>query len=163
MNSSPTKTILGADVTGANNEHRIFLRLTVPPIGIWHLVYPSKNHVATGLLAKLIDSKLSNLGISFSKAIFGFEFNRSVYKFSVSQLAPALQLIKQELIEQGLLKFSQIAWADDREGIQRTFYPEGVRFSLPNDEEFDAGEKEFVAMEKALNEAIQKHTDANGK
>lgn len=116
----------------------LFVRVNVPADAVCKTVFPPGNLVGAQLFCMWLESAMEAANVRVYLRAFGMEFNRSIYMFRVSNPRRGLEVIKEQAQQQGLLSFLQIAWHDPREGVQRPFYPEGIKFEMPSSAEIEA-------------------------
>ena len=140
-------------------EPVIGVRILVLPDALTPIIYPECNRTGTEMLCRLLQARMELAGVRVTEPFRGLPLNRAFYMFTVSDLPPAQESIKEVLKELGLLDWGQIAWHDPREEVWRVWYSKSGRFESPSKEEF-AGEKELFAR---IISAIDAYTHSQGE
>jgi hypothetical protein len=125
-------------------EPVIGVRILVLPDALTPISYPECNRTGTEMLSRLLQARMELAGVRVTQPFRGLPFNRAFYMFTVSELTPAQESIKEVLKELGLLDWGQIAWHDPREDVWRVSHSKSGRFEMPSAEEL-AGEREMFA------------------
>jgi hypothetical protein len=130
-------------------EPVVGVRILVSPGVFTPYIYPVHNRAGTEMLCRLLESRIELKGVRVTEASRAFEFNRSVYIFTVSKRGPALEAIKEELAKLALLECAQVGWRDPREDVWRVCHSKSGRFEMPSDEEFAATKKLLETLIRA--------------
>jgi len=129
---------IGEPVVGV----RVFARRDA----LGYAVYQKHDRAGTNVLCSLLQARMELAGVRVTEISEGFPLNDAAFIFTVSELVPAQEAVKQELEKLGLLGWAQIGWHDPREGVWRLWHPKAGRFDSPSPEELSIEGKIFAAL-----------------
>ena len=141
----------------------IGVRIVIVPDVVAPLFTPERNRVGTEILWRLLKSRMEQAGVRVTEVYRGFPLNQSFYMFSVSELTPALESIKEDLEKLGLLEWAHIVWLDPREDVWRIWYSKAAWFEPPSDEELAAEGQLFDSILSAAKKSKQSEDEPSGQ
>jgi len=124
-------------------EPVIGVRILIPLDTAAPYFFPEQNRAGAEILCRLLQARMEMAGVCVARVSRGLALNRAYYLFTVSELFLALEAVKEELEEIGLLEWAQVAWHDPREDVWRISHSKSARFEAPSDEEL-ATERQFL-------------------
>lgn len=143
---------------GSLGEPVVGVRIVIPNHALSAYLFAAQNRIGREILGRLLLARMELAGVMVTEFHGGFELNRAFYLITVSELAPALRAVKEELEKMGLAEFLQLAWRDPREEIWRVFFSRSGRFDSPSDEELST-EKDLTAEALKRGKAFQKENE----
>jgi len=125
--------------------------------------YPEHNRTGREMLCRLLEARMELSGVRVTEIAQGLELNRAYYIFTVSEITPAQEVVREELAKLGMLDWAQIAWRDPREEIWRVLWSKSGRFDPPSDEELEIEIRFLDGMIEARKKFQQSEDESPGQ